>query len=96
MLGYYLDIKTCSNLFRVIGGHITQHIFPLLFVRAFQTMKCSVQSAFHFSKHLVGCFVFSVIVTERKKLEHVFMIIVKPSSTRFIGIGPTLVQSSAH
>jgi hypothetical protein len=96
MLGYYLDTKTCSNLFRVIGGHITQHIFPLLFVRAFQTMKCSAQWAFHFSKHLVGCFVFSVIATERKKLEHVFMIIVKPSATGFTGIGPAIVQSSAH
>jgi hypothetical protein len=42
-------------------------------------MKCSVQWAFHFSKHVVGCFVFSVIATERKKLEHVFMIIVKQS-----------------
>jgi hypothetical protein len=45
-------------------------------------MKCSVQWAFHFSKHLVGCFVISVIATERKKLEHVFMIIGKPSADR--------------
>jgi hypothetical protein len=59
-------------------------------------MKCSAQWAFHFSKHLVGCFVFSVIATERKKLEHVFMIIVKPSATGFTGIGPAIVQSSAH
>jgi hypothetical protein len=59
-------------------------------------MKCSVQWAFHFSKHLVGCFVFSVIATERKKLEHVFMIIGKPLATGFTGIGPAIVQSSAH
>jgi hypothetical protein len=31
-------------------------------------MKCSVQWAFHFSKHLVGCFVLSVIATKRKKI----------------------------
>jgi hypothetical protein len=55
-------------------------------------MKCSVQWAFHFSKHLV----FSVIATERKKLEHVFMIIVKPLATGFTGIGRAIVQSSAH
>jgi hypothetical protein len=59
-------------------------------------MKCSVQWAFHFSKHLVGRFVFSVIATERKKLEYVFMIMVKPSATGFTGIGPAIAQSSAH
>jgi hypothetical protein len=47
MLGYYLD-----TLFRVIGGHITQHIFPLLFVRAFQNPLTSEKVLREYSESL--------------------------------------------
>jgi hypothetical protein len=49
--GFTLHIKICCDLFSVIGGHVTQHIFSFAVSVAFQNMRCPLRWMFHFSKN---------------------------------------------